>query len=56
LRIRAVVVNEMADAVILRAITLPDSRALVLVRDTAEVAVRELGFPAEAAELARRAW
>jgi AcrR family transcriptional regulator len=56
LRIRAVVVNEMADAVILRAITLPESRALVLLRDTAEVAVRELGFPAEAAELARRAW
>ena len=55
LRVRAVVVNEMADAVILRAISLEESRALVLLRDTAEVAIRELGFPAEAVALSRNA-
>jgi len=49
LRIRATVINELADAVILRAITMDATRAMELIRDTTEVGIRELGFPAEAA-------
>ncbi|HVW67748.1 MAG TPA: TetR/AcrR family transcriptional regulator [Steroidobacteraceae bacterium] len=55
LRVRAVVINEMADAVLLRAISLSEPRALVLIREITEVAIRELGFSAEAAALSR-AW
>lgn len=49
LRIRATVINELADAVLLRAITMDAAPAMELIRDTTEVGIRELGFPAEAA-------
>lgn len=51
LRTRVLVIGEMLDAVILFAITLDAKAGLELVRDAIEVAVRELGFEAEATEL-----